>query len=523
MEKKLPVAWVECEFKELTSFVIGGDWGKDPDGEYENETELVACIRGSEIKNWDKEKGSTSTIRKIKPTSLKKRALKTGDILIEISGGGPDQPVGRTIYIDEEAIAVNSDYEKVCTNFLRLIRFYEPLNSRFIEKYLTSFYLSGEVVKYQGGSNNLRNLKYKEFETITIPLPPLPEQQRIVAKLDSLFAHLEEVKSRLDKVPELLKQFRQSVLTQAVTGKLTEEWRKGKEFESFKAYNQRINQIRQSYYDDSLVNWKSDIAAWKENGEIGKRPVRPVKLKELPEVEKWEYDDYGDLPIEWGWTRFNDVTYKIGDIDHKMPKDFEGGIPYLSTGNLKSSEDIDFENAKTISREDYIALSRKIKPEKDDIIFPRYGTIGRNIYVSFDKEFLVSYSCAIVKNIKNEIDPKFVYYVSLSQLTKKEIQKYVVQTTQANIGISSIEKFLFPLAPIEEQAEIVRRIEGLFSKADAIESIYEQLKTQIDNLPQALLAKAFKGALAEQLPSDGDARELLEEINKLKEETKKKK
>ena len=117
---------------------------------------------------------------------LEKRALTEGDILIEISGGGPDQPVGRTVYIDEQALNVNSDYKKVCTNFLRLVRLYDNLDKKFIKNYLDSFYLSGEVLKYQGGSNNLRNLKFKEFETIKIPLPPLAEQHRIVAKLDEL-------------------------------------------------------------------------------------------------------------------------------------------------------------------------------------------------------------------------------------------------------------------------------------------------------------------------------------------------
>jgi type I restriction enzyme S subunit len=70
---------------------------------------------------------------------------------------------------------------------------------------------------------------------------------------------------------------------------------------------------------------------------------------------------------------------------------------------------------------------------------------------------------------------------------------------------------------LEEQKEIVRRVDALFAKADAIEQGYERLKTQIEQLPQAILAKAFKGELVPQLPSDGDAQALLEEIKQLKE------
>ena len=74
----------------------------------------------------------------------------------------------------------------------------------------------------------------------------------------------------------------------------------------------------------------------------------------------------------------------------------------------------------------------------------------------------------------------------------------------------------FVLPPVEEQQEIVSRVESLFAKADAIEQQYKSLKDKIDALPQALLHKAFKGELTEQLESDGDARELLQQIQELK-------
>ena len=73
------------------------------------------------------------------------------------------------------------------------------------------------------------------------------------------------------------------------------------------------------------------------------------------------------------------------------------------------------------------------------------------------------------------------------------------------MNLSKIKKWEIHLPSFEEQTEIVRRVESLFAKADAIEAKYKTLKVQIDNLPQALLAKAFKGELVEQLDTDGDA------------------
>jgi len=84
------------------------------------------------------------------------------------------------------------------------------------------------------------------------------------------------------------------------------------------------------------------------------------------------------------------------------------------------------------------------------------------------------------------------------------------------VSANIVSSFDFPLPPPEEQTEIVRRVESLFAKSDAIEAKYQSLKEKIEKLPQAILAKAFCGELVEQLDSDGDARELLEEIGRLK-------
>ena len=193
-----------------------------------------------------------------------------------------------------------------------------------------------------------------------------------------------------------------------------------------------------------------------------------------------EEQNIKQLPKDWKWVTFNDVCNKIGDIDHKMPKQLTAGYPYVSTKDFTDDLKISFDKAKYISREDYLNLSRKIKPEKGDIIFPRYGTIGKNILVDFDKEFLVSYSCAVVKPNNNIVISKYAYLYSLSSRVAKEIEKYVVETTQANIGIASIKSFVFPLPPLHTQAAIVSKIEELFSELDkGIENLHtaqQQLK-----------------------------------------------
>jgi type I restriction enzyme S subunit len=203
----------------------------------------------------------------------------------------------------------------------------------------------------------------------------------------------------------------------------------------------------------------------------------------------------GELPEGWKWVKFDDVCAKIGDIDHKMPKEDLSGFPYISTKDFTDDFKISFDKAKHISKEDYINLSRKIKPERGDIIFPRYGTIGKNILIDFDKEFLVSYSCAVIKPNHDLVLSKYVYLYSLSPTITEEIRKYTVETTQANIGIASIKSFIFPLPTLSEQSLIIDELESKLTVCDKIEETISQSLEQAETLRQSILKRAFEGRL----------------------------
>lgn len=103
-----------------------------------------------------------------------------------------------------------------------------------------------------------------------------------------------------------------------------------------------------------------------------------------------------------------------------------------------------------------------------------------------------------------------------SENFKNQVKPHIKGVASQHVNIRDLRLLEIPVPSLEEQQEIVSRVESLFAKADAIEKQYESLKAKIDNLPQALLHKAFKGKLTEQLDSDGDARELLKEIQELK-------
>jgi len=308
-------------------------------------------------------------------------------------------------------------------------------NENVNSSFLFYWFINLDLGKICDGSN-IPQINNKNIAPLDFPIPPIETQQVIVSKIEELFSELDKGIEDLKTAQQQLKTYRQSVLKWAFEGKLS--------------------------------------------------PLTPKRgIKE------------GELPKGWEWTTFQKVCVKIGDIDHKMPKQLEKGYPYVSTKDFTNDLKISFDNAKYISKEDYINLSRKIKPEKGDIIFPRYGTIGKNILVDFDKEFLVSYSCAVVKPNHDIVLSKYIYLYSLSPKVTDEIRKYVVETTQANIGIASIKSFVFPLSPIEEQHQIVQEIESRLSVADKMEESIAQSLQQAEALRQSILKKAFSGELVE--------------------------
>lgn len=481
MEKMLPKGWVETELSNLASYVIGGDWGKDENND-QIDYSLVHCIRGSEIKNWNIDFGKTAVIRSLKNSSLLNRKLFKGDILLEISGGGPDQPVGRTVLIDDNVFDALTEHPIVCTNFLRLVRSFNQIDSNFLNNYLKYFYTSGEITKYQGGSNNLRNLKYKEFETIQIPLPPLAEQERIVAKLDKLFAQHEKIKAALDHIPQLLKNFRQQVLTHAVTGKLTEQWREGKNFDiDFKVIESYLKGFKRwkKIEDDSILS--KSPKSWKT-----------VKLGNV------SYVSNGSTPSR------NIDTY------------WNGTIPWIGSGAIQNNKI--YQSKEFITEDGLKNSSTKVLPV-GTVLLAMIGegkTRAQSAIIKIDAT--INQNIASIEIAHGQILPDFLQYFL--------IKNYDFHRTIGNgtgpkaLNCQKVKEFNFTLPPLQEQEEIVSRVESLFAKADAIEARYQTLKARIDSLPQALLHKAFKGKLVPQLSTDGDAKDLLTEIIKLKEEAK---
>lgn len=156
----------------------------------------------------------------VEKKKLEARRLQRGDIIVEKSGGGPKQPVGRVILFDMD----DEDYS-FCnfTSALR-IRDKEQLDFNYLHKYLTYLYFEGETEKYQSNLVGFRNLDFKGYVGIEVPYPSLPEQQRIVDILDQEFAKIDALKANAEKSLQAAKDLFQATLKKELEPK--EGWKR---------------------------------------------------------------------------------------------------------------------------------------------------------------------------------------------------------------------------------------------------------------------------------------------------------
>jgi type I restriction enzyme, S subunit len=147
---------------------------------------------------------------------FEKRRLRFGDIILEKSGGGQKQPVGRVVLFDK----IEGDFS--FSNFTSAIRVRDPheLDFRFLHKYLHWIYLSGRTEKMQSHSTGIRNLDGDAYKAILISFPSTTELRRIVGILDEAVDGIAAAKSNAERKLATLETLKRSLLHQAFAGSL---------------------------------------------------------------------------------------------------------------------------------------------------------------------------------------------------------------------------------------------------------------------------------------------------------------
>lgn len=427
MEKVLPKGWVETELGSVSEIVTGNTPSKSVTEYYGDD---ILWVKPGDFHG---QKIIFKTDEKLSELGFQKsRKVPAGSILVTCIGN-----LGN-ISMASEDLATNQQINSIVIPHDKLSRKYIYYYSLTLKKWLID----------NSTSTTISMVNKSVFEKAPVVFPPLAEQERIVTKLDKLFAQHEKIKAALDRIPQLLKNFRQQLLTQAVTGKL--------------------NKV--SVLENKLV---SDFFE--------------VKTGATPKKGVSKY--YQDATIPW---------IKSGEVKNTFIHDVD---EFISEIAVKET------NAKVFP--------------VDTILVAMYGegkTRGQVGWMKIEAATNQAIAALVNENL-NEWTRRYIYLFCLSQYN--QIRAKAEGGNQPNLNLSKIKNWEISIPQkASEQQEIVLRVESLFAKADAIEARYQTLKAKIEALPQVILHKAFKGELVEQLPSDGDAKDLLAEIIALKNESK---
>lgn len=297
-------------------------------------------------------------------------------------------------------------------------------------------------------------VNFKEIAEFPVALPPLPEQRRIVAKVDGLTTRTARARKELDRIPTLIARYKQRLLALAFSGKLTAGWRR------------------------------------ERGGEFGKE----VALSDVA-------------------TGFN-----YGTAAKSAPS---GKVPVLRMGNIQDGK-LDWSNLVYTSDQTEI---EKYRLAAGDVLFNRTNSpelVGKTALFNGEREAI--YAGYLIRiRCRDVLLPAFLSYC----LNAPDGRAYCweVKTdgvSQSNINAKKIAAFRFVLPSIEEQAEIVRRIESAFDWLDRMAADHAAAARLLPKLDAAILAKAFRGELVPQDPNDEPASVLLDRIKRERETDRKK-
>lgn len=395
------------------------------------------------------------------------------------------------------------EYEPIASTAFAVIHPYKIIDSYYLFYYLRSPLFIKYVESQQVGIA-YPAINDKQFFSGLLPIPPLEEQKRIVSKVDELMQLCDQLEHQQNLSSEAHDQLVDTLLSVLINSSDVEEfqqnWQRISEnFDLLFTTEYSIEQLKQTILQLAVMgkivkqdpNDEPASVLLKQIAEEKARLIKEGKIKKskpLPEISD-EEKPFG-LPSGWVFSRWGNITHKIGDIDHKMPKAIKDGYPFVSPRDFYDQH-IDFDNAKKISKEDFDYLSQKISPERGDLIYPRYGTIGENVLVATDEKFVVSYSCAVVKTMHKFIDPNYQFLYSISQICRDQAIKATNKTTQPNVGIKSIQEYIYAVPPLKEQIRIVEKVNQLFSMIEKLQKLQGKLQKTKIHLADTLVTNAL--------------------------------
>ena len=418
VDNNLPPNWSWVKLGDIGEVVAGGTPSTKVQKYFNGD---IAWITPADLTGY-KNKYISRGKRNITKEGLKNssaRLVPEGSILFSSRA-----PIGYVV-IASNHISTNQGFKNLIPN--------KKVDSEFVYYYLKS---AKQLAEEKASGTTFKEISAKNFAKLPFPLPPLPEQKKIVEKIEELFSDLENGIASLKKAKEQIKLYRQSVLSSAFNGKLTSG-------------------------HPELVSGS--------NG----------------------------LPKGWKWVKLDEVidSMQYGTSDKAVGS--SDGIPVLRMGNIQDGK-LDYSKLKYFEKS-YEDL-KKYLLDDGDLLFNRTNSaelVGKTALYKkrHPKSIFASYLIRVKVN-KSIYSSEFLNYYINSSYGRDFIKSVVSQNVgQANVNGTKLKSMSVPLIPLNLQTQIVEEIESRFSEAYNLEKAVDESLTKAEALRQSILKQAFEGKL----------------------------
>lgn len=386
-------------------------------------------------------------------------------ILVAEDGGYFDDPTRNVAYLASGRFWVN--------NHAHVLRPLGVIDPRLIRDALNRVRWADHI----SGTTRAK-LTQGSLNEVQVPVPPLAEQRRIVEKIEALTARSGRAREALAALPALLDRYRAAVLTAAFRGDLTAEWRE------------------EHPHAQTADKFLARLGV----------PVEDIDADEVPLT----------LPPTWRWARIASLTEVKGGLakgKKRKATDRLEMIPYLRVANVQRGY-LDLTQVKEIE-----ATPEEIAPlllQPGDILFNEGGDrdkLGRGWVWNGEVERCIHQNHVFrARPISVEINPYLISHFANTYGQRYFFGEGKQSVNLASISLSKLRAFPVPVIPPAEQVVLMQRLQQAFLHVDAFEAAWRAASNRLPTLDSAILAKAFRGELVPQDPTDEPASALLERI-----------
>ncbi len=472
----LPEGWTTARLADFTTKVGSGATPRGGESSYQSTG--IPLIRSMNVVFFGFKRQGIAYLSPAQASALQGAEVYANDVLLNITGAS----IGRATIAPPDIAGARVN-QHVC-----IIRPGPEVDPRYLNGYLSSPLMQKLITEENYGVTR-QALTKQQILDFEIPLAPLPEQKRIADKLDTLLACVDACREHLDRVPAILKRFRQSVLAAATSGELTRDWR----------------DANHAIIDSRSLAQKLHAAHAAAGGHKAGNAAPPTE---------GAHDLTPDMfPTSWSLVTLRDLVQPDRPITYGILKpgpELDDGVPYVRVADFPG-ERLNLTSIRKTSP----AMDEEFKRSRlaaGDLLLSIRGTVGRVVIIppALEKANITQDSARL--SIQTCVSATFVLWALRSELVQQRMRGAIKGVAVRGMNIGDVRALQIPLPSREEQNEIARRVESLFTLADQLETRYTTARANINRLTPSLLAKAFRGDLVPQDPNDEPAAALLARI-----------